>query len=71
MDNFKSEISSQKCSNNSKSQVWNFVSALALHPMKVTINVDKSGTASGLIFVAPYTLYEATMIGQTGSLIMD
>ncbi|NFE79393.1 hypothetical protein FC820_03130 [Clostridium sporogenes] len=71
MDNFKSEISSQRCSNNSKSQVWNFVSAPALHPMKVTINVDKPGTASGLIFVAPYTSYEATMIGQTGSLIMD
>jgi len=26
--------------------------------MKVTVNVNKPGTASGLIFVAPYTLYE-------------
>jgi hypothetical protein len=71
MDNFKSEISLQTGTSNEDSQVWNFVSAPALHPMKVTINVNKPGTASGLIFVAPYTLYEATMIGQTGSLIMD
>ncbi|VBB05778.1 arylsulfotransferase (asst) [Lucifera butyrica] len=56
---------------NSSAQVWNFVSAPALHPMKVTINVNKPGTASGLLFVAPYTSYEATMIGQTGALIMD
>jgi len=39
--------------------------------MKVSINVDNPGTASGLIFVAPYTSYEETMIGQTGALIMD
>lgn len=53
------------------SQVWNFFSAPKLHPMKVTINVHKSGTDNGLIFVAPYTLFDAAMIGQTGSLIMD
>lgn len=57
--------------NNSSSQVWSFVSAPALHPMKVTVNVNKPGTASGLLFVAPYTSFEATMIGQTGALIMD
>lgn len=63
MHNFKSAMSSP--------QVWNFVSAPALHPMKVRINVNEPGTASGLIFVAPYTSFEATMIGQTGALIMD
>jgi Arylsulfotransferase (ASST) len=52
-------------------QVWNFVSAPALHPMKVKININKAGTAPGFIFVSPYTLFEATMIGQTGALIMD
>lgn len=56
---------------NSEQQVWNFVSAPDLHPMRVKVNVDKPGTASGSIFVAPYTIYEATMIGQTGALIMD
>jgi hypothetical protein len=52
-------------------QVWSFVSAPALHPMKVTINVNKPGTAPGFLFVAPYTAFGATMIGQTGALIMD
>ena len=51
--------------------VWCFVSEPALHPMKVTLNVDKPGTALGSIFVAPYTLYGVDMIGQTGALIMD
>ncbi|MDF2635697.1 MAG: hypothetical protein K0R78_2571 [Pelosinus sp.] len=60
--NFKKKLSPQ---------VWTFISASDLHPMKVTININKPGTASGFIFVAPYTSYEATMIGQTGSLIMD
>ncbi|WP_312354833.1 arylsulfotransferase family protein [Aminipila sp.] len=54
-----------------KPQVWSFASAPCLHPMKVSININKPGTAPGLIFVAPYTSYEAAMIGQTGSLIMD
>ncbi len=57
--------------NNPGAGVWNFVSAPALHPMKVTINVNRPGVASGLVFVAPYTAYGETMIGQTGSLIMD
>jgi hypothetical protein len=68
IDNFSS---SQTSENNSKPKVWNFVSAPALHPMKVNLNINKPGTAPGLIFVAPYTAYEETMIGQTGALIMD
>ncbi len=56
---------------NSSSQVWNFVSAPDLHPMKVTVDINKAGSESGLIFVAPYTAFDATMIGQTGALIMD
>lgn len=71
MDNFKSEKASRKSSENSGAKVWNFVSAPALHPMKVTINVNKPGTAPGYIFVAPYTVFGTAMIGQTGSLIMD
>lgn len=57
--------------NHSSSQEWNFVSAPALHPMKVSININKPGAAPGLIFVAPYTVFGATMIGQTGALIID
>ncbi len=71
IDSIKSRTLSQKYTNNSKPQVWNFVSAPTLHPMMVTLNVTKPGTASGLIFVAPYTSYGVAMIGQTGSLIMD
>lgn len=56
---------------NSNHQVWNFISEPNLHPMKVKINLDEPGTAPGLIFVAPYTPYGSTMVGQTGSLIMD
>lgn len=68
MERFKTSRVSTK---NSSTQVWNFVSAPGLHPMKVTVNVNKPGTAPGLIFVAPYTAYEETMIGQTGALILD
>lgn len=57
--------------NNSSPPVWNFVSAPALHPMKVTINVNQPGTAPGLIFVTPYAFYGAPMMGQTGALMMD
>lgn len=71
MDNYKLEKQSTKSKSNSNSSVWNFVSEPALHPMKVAINLIKPGTAHGLIFVAPYTSYGETMIGQTGSLIMD
>lgn len=53
------------------SQVWDFVSAPDLHPMKVTVNVHQPGTADGLLFVAPYEYFSTPTIGQTGSLIMD
>ncbi len=56
---------------NPSSQAWRFVSAPDLHPMKVTINVNKPGTAPGFIFVAPYVPFGVKMIGQTGALIMD
>lgn len=71
MDKFKFKKPYRKPASNSSEQVWDFVSAPTLHPMMVNINVNKPGTASGLIFVAPYTSYEETMIGQTGALIMD
>lgn len=71
IDNLKSEIPSQTSTNHSNGQVWNFVSAPSLHPMKVTLNVNKPGTAPGFIFVAPYVPFGVTIIGQTGALIMD
>jgi len=69
----KKELSNlaESSASSSESQVWSFASAPDLHPMKVSINMNKGGTAPGFLFVAPYTLYEATMIGQTGALIMD
>ena len=69
--NNKSEEITSQISKDNLPQVWDFVSEPDLHPMKVTVNVDKPGTAPGSIFVAPFTLYGADMIGQTGSLIMD
>lgn len=71
MYDFRSKRDFGTSKENSRDKVWNFISAPYLHPMKVNINRDKPGTASGLLFVAPYTIYEAAMIGQTGSLIMD
>jgi hypothetical protein len=53
------------------SQVWNFVSEPDLHPIKVKVNVNKPGTAPGLIFIAPYTGNREYSVTQTGSLIMD
>ncbi len=61
----------QRDANNARQEIWDFVSAPALHPMKVTVHTNKPGTAPGFIFVAPYTLYGTPMIGQTGALIMD
>lgn len=55
----------------SNRQVWSFHSAPCLHPMKVKINVDRPGTAPGYLFVAPYTGFGETLVGQTGALIMD
>jgi hypothetical protein len=53
--------------------VWNFVTAPRLHPMKVSVEVNKPGTAHGLIFVAPYAISESAsaLVGQTGPLILD
>ncbi|REE67010.1 hypothetical protein A8990_14519 [Paenibacillus taihuensis] len=42
----------------SKPEAWNFQSAPNLHPMKVTINLHKPGTAPGYIFVSPYITTE-------------
>jgi hypothetical protein len=52
-------------------QVWSFVSAPNLHPMKVTVNTYLPGTSSGFIFVAPYAFSDNATYGQTGSLMMD
>ena len=71
MSGSKSRKTSAKIIKKIKPQVWNFISAPYLHPMRVTLNVKKPGTAPGLIFVAPYTGYGNEMIGQTGALIMD
>ena len=57
-------------STTSGSEVWNFVSAPRLHPMRVGVTTRKPGTAAGNIFVAPYNT-GATVVGQTGSLILD
>lgn len=40
-----------------------------LHPMRVNVKTHKPGTAPGQVFVAPYNL--GTVVGQTGSLILD
>ena len=53
----------------SRRDVWSFVSAPQLQPMRVRVVAHRPGTARGQIFVAPYST--GTMVGQTGSLIMD
>lgn len=53
------------------SQVWSFVSAPQLSPMKISVNVANPGLASGSIFVSPYTFSSDATYGQNGSLIMD
>jgi len=53
------------------SQVWSFVSEPHLHPMKVTVNTNKPGTSSGLIFVSPYAFSADAIYGQPGALILD
>src|SRR5699024_2568781 len=70
MSNFDESIPTST-DNISCSQVWNFASVPDLRPMKVTVNVNRPGTAPGYIFVAPYEYYNTPTIGQTGSLIMD
>lgn len=52
-------------------QVWSFVSAPHLHPMKVSVNIFQPGTSSGFIFVAPYTFSADTLYGQPGALMLD
>lgn len=52
-------------------QVWSFVSAPDLHPMKIKVNAYKPGTSSGLIFLAPYGFSTDAIYGQPGSLIVD
>jgi hypothetical protein len=53
----------------SGSDVWSFVSAPNLHPMRVTVTAKEPGTARGKIFVGPYNLSQP--VGQTGALIVD
>lgn len=52
-------------------QVWSFVSAPELHPMKVTVNINKPCQSKGLIFLAPYAFSANAIYGQPGSLILD
>lgn len=49
--------------------VWSFVSAPRLRPMRVTVTAHRPGTAPGRIFVAPFSADR--MVGQTGALIND
>ena len=51
--------------------VWSFVSEPNLHPMKVSINLYKRSTSSGLIFLAPYAFSADAIYGQPGALIAD
>ncbi len=53
------------------SQVWSFVSEPSLQPMKVAVNLSLSGTAPGLILLAPYAFSFDSCIGQQGALIVD
>lgn len=48
--------------------VWSFVSAPGLHPMRVTVTARRPGIAPGQVLVAPYSARE--LAGQTGSLIL-
>ena len=52
-------------------QVWSFVSAPQLHPMKPTINTDLADTSAQPILLSPYTSSSDALYGQTGSLILD
>lgn len=52
-------------------EVWSFVSAPHLHPMKVKVNTYQRSTSSGWIFVAPYAFSSEAIYGQPGSLILD
>lgn len=65
-----SSASASASTSTDSSQVWNFVTEPNLHPNKVTVNVNKPGTAPGLIFTDPYSLFNP-MVGQTGKSIAD
>ena len=52
-------------------QVWSFVSAPHLHPMKPTINTALADASDQPILVGPYTSSGDALYGQTGSLILD
>jgi hypothetical protein len=51
--------------------VWSFVSEPDLRPMKISVNVNDTGSSSGKIFIAPYSSSATSSYGQQGSLIMD
>lgn len=54
------------------SQVWHFVSAPEVRPMKVTVNpYDAELLASGLIFNGPYASSAQATYGLSGALITD
>ena len=54
------------------SQVWSFVSAPQLHPMKVSVSpYNPASLAQGIIFNSPYTSSAESTYGQSGSLIVD
>ena len=53
-------------------QVWSFVSAPELHPMKVNVSSYVANLlAPGLIFNAPYASSGDSVYGQSGALIVD
>lgn len=54
------------------SQVWQFLSAPTLHPMKVFVSsYDPDSLANGLIFNGPYAASGDATYGQSGALIAD
>lgn len=52
-------------------QVWSFISAPTLHPMKITVNLLNPATSPGFIFLAPYGFSDDAMMGQSGALMVD
>jgi hypothetical protein len=51
--------------------VWSFVSAPTLHPMKVTINTFDPATDPGYVGLAPYSFSADPTYGQAGALMLD
>ncbi|MGJ0509248.1 MAG: arylsulfotransferase family protein [Methylocystis sp.] len=52
-------------------QVWSFVSAPDLHPMRVSTSSFGSMVSPGRILLAPYAFSDDATYGQPGSLILD